>query len=467
MIVMKFGGTSIGNAQRISAVAKIVAKSQKTRQLVIVVSAMNKVTDLLAAAADSAAKKKPAQLDKHLRQLRALHSEAISGLKLAKANETKLREIIDVKFQELEQLLRSVYIIGELSPRALDAILCHGERLSIHLVAEAIKKLGQKAEPLEASDFIRTTDQFGAARPLLKQSEKLAKKAIMPLLKKGLVPVVTGYIGATPDGIITTLGRGGSDYSATILGYCLGADEVWIWTDVDGVMTADPSVVKQAHTLGRLSYNEAAELSYFGAKVLHPLTMVPAALKQIPILIKNSFNPKAPGTKISQRVSKNSHSGKAISTIGGLCLITVQGKGMIGVPGVAAKVFGAIAAQNINVLFISQASSEYNISFVVAADDGQQAVRILQQTFSSEVELKLIEAVRMEEKLAILAVVGEGMRGHPGIAGKIFSALGNSGVNIIAIAQGSSERNISLVIKETNIVKAVNSIHQEFDLAKP
>ncbi|MBI2588789.1 aspartate kinase [Candidatus Saccharibacteria bacterium] len=464
---MKFGGTSIGNAQRIQAVAKIVASWQKTRPVVVVVSAMNKVTDLLVASAESAAKKKRTSMNRNLKQLRRLHLEAISGLGLTKPHEQALLEVINVKFEELEQLLSSVYIIGELSPRALDAILCHGERLSIHLVTEAIRQAGLKAEALEASSFIRTTDQFGAARPLLEESEKLAKKAIMPLLKRSVTPVVTGYIGSTSDGIITTLGRGGSDYSATILGYCLGAEEVWIWTDVDGVMTADPAVVKQAHTLRRLSYNEAAELSYFGAKVLHPLTMVPAALKQIPILIKNSFNPKAPGTKISEQISRNSHSGKAIATIGDLSLITVQGKGMIGVPGVAAKVFGAIAAQNINVLFISQASSEYNISFVVAADDGQRAVRILQETFEPEVKLKLIETVRLEEKLAILAVVGEGMRGHPGIAGKIFSALGNSGVNIIAIAQGSSERNISLVIKQANTKKAVNSIHQEFHLAKP
>jgi len=465
MIIMKFGGTSIASASRLQAVAKLIVAQQSSRRVVVVVSALSGVTDHLVAAATAAAHKKQKQLASELKILYELHMDTASKLKLPKAAQDNLRQIIDDRFLDLEQLLHSVYTLGELTPRALDAILSFGERLSVHLVAQSVRSQGQLAEALEASDFIVTTDQFGKAQPLLDKSARLTKKVLLPLVNKNIVPIITGYIGATGEGVITTLGRGGSDYSATILGYCLGAKEVWIWTDVNGVMTADPRLVSEAHTISALSYNEAAELSYFGAKVLHPLTMLPVALKKIPILIKNTFNPQLEGTKISAATAKNGYSGHAISTLGGLSLITVQGKGMMGVPGVAAKVFGAIAAQEVNVMFISQASSEYNISFVVEHPEGPKAVRILQEAFQLELTTKTIETIKMEEKLAIVAIVGEGMRGQPGIAGKTFSALGAAGVNIRAIAQGSSERNISFVVTSSDVPRAVRSIHKAFHLA--
>lgn len=467
MIVMKFGGSSIGDAKCIQRVAKLIATIQAEQQVVVVVSAMSKVTDLLMKSAQAAAHSNRQELDRTIKQIRNHHQAAIKKLALRDSQTLALDDVCHDKFAELEQLLNSIFILGELTPRALDTIVSYGERLSIQLVAQALESVGIQAEPLEANNFIVTDDQFGEAQPLLQASVQPIKKALLPLLKQSVLPVVTGFIGATEDGILTTLGRGGSDYSATILGNCLDADEVWIWTDVDGVMTADPQVVKGAHTIPALSYSEAAELSYFGAKVLHPLTMVPASLKQIPILIKNTFRPDGTGTKISGTTTTNSHPSKAISTISGLCLVTVQGKGMIGVPGVAAKVFGAIASAKINVLFISQASSEYNISFVVRQADGGRAVRLLQETFVVELAAKTMEMIKLDQNLAIVALVGEGMHGHPGMAGKLFSSLGDSDINITAIAQGSSELNISLVIHEFDLSTAVNSIHRKFHMVQP
>jgi len=467
MIIMKFGGTSLGNAKRIREVAKLIIKLKKNQEVVVVVSAISGVTDLLLASAEAAAARNKAKFKKNLEALGELHWQAARKLGLQEAPAAALSEVIDSRLDELKELLDSIYILGEITLRAQDAILSFGERLNIHLVSAAIKMAGGQAEPLEAGSFIVTDNQFGEARPELAKSKKRVKKAILPLLESGITPIITGYIGATPEGTITTLGRGGSDYSATILGFCLEAKEVWIWTDVNGVMTADPRVVKGAHTIAELTYNEAAELSYFGAKVIHPMTMVPAALKGIPIIIKNTFKPELRGTRITAKNSKNLSSSKAIATIGSLSLITVQGKGMLGVPGVAARLFGTIASEKINVLFISQASSEYNISFVVRHNDGRNAVKALQEIFQFELRAKTIETVKIEEGLAITAVVGEGMRGHPGVAGKVFSALGNKKINIMAIAQGSSELNISMVIKEKDVTKAVKSIHDAFHLAKP
>jgi aspartokinase/homoserine dehydrogenase 1 len=465
-VVMKFGGTSVGSAARIRDAAKIVVEHARTRKVVVVTSAMAKATDMLLAAAMEASTNHRPQLEAGLKRLRDLHDAAAKGLKLDAKTETQLLDTIHAHLDDLEQLLDSVYALRELTPRALDLVVSYGERLSIHLVAAAITQAGAQAEPVEANKLIVTDDQFGGARPLLPQSERQAAPVISQILRQGVVPVVTGFMGANAAGITTTLGRGGSDYTATILGYCIGADEVWIWTDVDGVMTADPRIVAHAHTIPELTYNEAAELSYFGAKVLHPLTMLPASLKQIPIFIKNTFNPTAPGTRISERSANSSSTGKAISSMSKLSLITVQGKGMIGVPGVAAKVFGVIAAEHINVMFISQASSEFNISFVVARDDGPKAAKLLSRAFQPELSDKSIEMVKLAENLAIVAVVGEGMMGQPGIAGTIFTSLGDADVNIIAIAQGSSELNISLVVEGSDVPKAVRSVHDAFHLVK-
>jgi len=463
LVVMKFGGTSVGNARRMQEVAEIVSHSD-FEQRVVVVSAMSGITDLLLSAAHAAADKKHHDFMAAQQAIQTAHHTAIEELALPADQAKHLTAAVNELLEELAHVLESIYALGELSNRAQDLIVSFGERLNIHLVAAALAQKSTPARPVETTKLIVTSNEFGNAQPQLDKSTPKATRVLGKLLDEGIVPVVTGFIGATTDGITTTLGRGGSDYSATILGYCLSAKEVWIWTDVSGVMTADPRLIPHAHTLPILSYEEAAELSYFGAKVLHPLTMVPAALKNIPIIIKNTFQPDDPGTKISKQAQRTKDGGKAITTMKNLSLITVQGKGMTGVPGVAAKVFGTIAAANINVLFISQASSEYNISLVVRHDDGTEAMRILQQTFGTELAKNNIETVKLENNLAIVAVVGEGMKGHPGVAGKTFASLGEEGINIIAIAQGSSERNISLVIAQEDIPVAVRAVHDAFHL---
>lgn len=466
MIVMKFGGTSVGNASRISDVAAIAVTASQKNRVVIVVSAVAGVTNALVAAAKYASDRNQQELEDQLEKIREIYETIITGLQLSSPEGKALRQRIDNHMLHLESLLYSIYELAELSKRSEDLITSFGERMSIHLVAAAINKKGQKAEPVEASELIVTTDRFGNAQPLLEESAKKAKPLITQLLKKNVLPVITGFMGATAQGVITTLGRGGSDYSAAILGNCLDASEVWIWTDVDGVMTADPRIVKDAHSIRVLSYNEATELSYFGAKVLHPLTMMPAVVKEIPIYIKNTFNPDFVGTKIEKNAIDTKHIIKAISTTRSISLITLQGKGMIGVPGVSAKLFGAIALEGINVHFISQASSEFNISFVVQHEDGERTVKIVKHAFQLELMNKYVETVKKEDKLAILAVVGQGMRGKPGIAGKIFSSLGTNAINIRAIAQGSSERNISCLIAENDVPQAVQVIHDAFGLAR-
>lgn len=464
MFVMKFGGTSVGDAERILEVARIVMSERTNQEIVVVVSAMSGVTNLLVSATTAAVHKERPKLQRSLRHLRKMHIDAVRGLELDAEDEKKLTTVIEAKLSELNEFFESMYALGELTPRGYDLVVSYGERMSIHLLVAALVKLGAQAQPFEASELIVTTTDYGDARPLLDESAEQAKPKLLQSLRGGVIPVITGFMGATSDGTVTTLGRGGSDYSATIIGYCIDASEVWIWTDVDGVMTADPRVIDDAQTVSALSYDEAAELSYFGAKVLHPLTIIPASLKNIPIRIKNTFNPAAVGTLISKKIDVTKHAEKAISSTKTLSLITIQGKGMIGAPGIVARVFDIIAAERINILFISQASSEYNISFAVKQHDRARAVEALKNGLEAAFAIKDLEAITHQDDLVIVAVVGEGMRGHPGVAGKIFSALGRCQTNVFAIAQGSSERNISFIIEEKDMPKALRNLHDEFHL---
>jgi len=298
----------------------------------------------------------------------------------------------------------------------------------------------------------------------MEQSQARLRERLLPLVQQGIIPVVTGFMGATTPGIVTTLGRGGSDYSAAILGNCLDADEVQIWTDVDGVMTADPRVVPTARTLPVLSYTEAAELSYFGAKVLHPKTILPVVEKSIPLRIANTFHPTHPGTLIVEKPQKTGKGVKAIASIKGVSLLTVQGKGMMGVPGVAARVFSAVAREKVSVLMISQSSSEQNICFVVEEPHSQQLVQLLEADFREELLFQHIDRIWAQDGVVVIAVVGAGMRGTPGIAAKLFGALGKPGINVLSIAQGSSEYNLSLAVDARDADDAVRHIHQEFRL---
>jgi bifunctional aspartokinase / homoserine dehydrogenase 1 len=335
------------------------------------------------------------------------------------------------------------------------------------MVARTLTELGCPSVSIQGSELIVTDGEHGNASPLPAETREKVRARLLPHLEKGEAVIVSGFMGATETGLLTTLGRGGSDYSATILGAALDAAEIVIWTDVEGVMTADPRLVPAARTLNEISYNEAAALAYFGAKVLHPKTLRPVVDAEIPVWIRNSFEPEKPGTKITKRGHPTARGVKAITAISDVSLITISGRGMFGVPGVAAKTFTAAARAKANVLLISQSSSEIDICFIVSSSDAKRTVEMLDDTFANESAHEQVEQIKVDSDIAIVAVVGEMMRGTPGIAGRTFSCLGKKGLNIIAIAQGSSEYNVSFVVESASMKEAVRAIHDEFQLEHP
>ena len=461
MLVMKFGGTSVGDGARIAEVVRLVkADLAKDPKIAVVVSAMSGVTNSLLNCARAAARGEQAQYETGCQELLRKHRLAVLELiKDAVRCESLLKEVESIIDQSCGRLCYGIQILGEASPRALDAIASVGERLSARLVAAAFQEAGVGAEWVEATELIVTDNNFGDAAPQMPETEAKTRARLLPVLERGHVPVITGFIGATREGVTTTLGRGGSDYSAGIIGSCIKADEVWIWTDVDGVMTADPSIVPNARTLPEITYSEAAELSYYGAKVLHPKTILPVVKDAIPLRIKNSFKPERAGTYIASRTQATTSDVKAITSITGVSMITISGRGMMGVPGIAAKTFTAVASQNVNVLMISQSSSENNICFVINTSEVERTRTALRRALEVEFHHKHVEEIFVHDGVAIIAVVGERMKGTPGIAARIFGAVGRSEANVIAIAQGSSEINVSFVIEQRDVGRAVKTIH--------
>ena len=464
--VMKFGGTSVGNAECIRRAADIIARAAGEGSVVAVVSAMGGVTNRLIEAAQASAVGDMAAAGNLAETLRQQHQGAIEIL-VGDGDEraqlaAELRQIIE----EVTSLCRGTALLRELTPRTLDAISSAGERLSARLLASALRELGLNAAAVDATELIVTDNHSGRAEPLMAETRERATARLAPLLAERSVPVVTGFIGATVDGKLTTLGRGGSDYSATILGAALDAKEIIIWTDVDGVLTADPRLVPEARTLQEISYNEAAELAYFGAKVLHPKTLRPVSEAGIPVWIRNSFLPEGNGTKITTTGHPTRRGVKAITAMSNVTLITVGGRGIVGLPGVAAKTFTAAASAQANVLLISQSSSGNDICFIIDSGDADRTVAQLRQAFAFDLAHNEVEHINVNAGIAIVAVVGDRMRGTPGIAGRTFSALGRRGVNIIAIAQGSSEFNVSLVVEAALMREVVQALHSEFGLQK-
>jgi len=467
ILTMKFGGTSMGDATRLSEVADIIQRAlAEGHRVVAVVSAMSGVTNALVEASRTAAAGDDTRFpqiraelwDRHRRTV----EEVICDPQLRAELETEIRAHLD----DLESFCRSIFILGELTDRALDMVSSMGERLSARMLAAILRDRGVDSQAVETQGVVVTNGRHGDAEPLLEETKKKVEEALLPLLRRGIVPVVTGFIGATSQGVITTLGRGGSDYTASILGSCLGEGEIWIWTDVDGVMTADPKVVPDARTIPQLSYKEVAELSYFGAKVVHPKTIGPAMEADMPIRIKNTFEPSHVGTLISRDSEASERAVKAVTAIRHLSLVTVEGRGMMGVPGVAAKVFTAVARASVNVLMISQSSSEQNICFVVREEKSLQAIRALEEEFALEMSRGDIDRTWSQDDVAIIAVVGAGMKGTPGVAAGTFEALGSDGINVISIAQGSSEFNISFVTSGEDVDRAVRNIHRKFGLGQ-
>jgi aspartate kinase len=460
-LIMKFGGTSVGSAAALRATADIVRAAQANWPRVVVVSsAMSGVTDALLKGAHTAADGDANTFRSIAQELRARHLTTLSDLVQQPEHSSVARATVEVYLSEFESLCHAVNVLGEASPRALDAISSLGERMSIQLLAAYLKSIGLAAEPIESSELVVTDAHFQAANPIGDLTRSNTQKRLDPLLDKGVVPIVTGFIGATQDGATTTLGRGGSDFSAAILGVALDADEVWIWTDVDGVMTTDPHIDPAAQTLPELTYREISELAYYGAKVLHPKTIRPVVERDIALWIKNTFNPQQPGTQI---VKDNGHivgGIKAVTVIRGQTMITVEGRGMLGVPGVAARTFGAVARTHTSVSLITQASSEQSICFTVPENLTSSVCAALHDEFRRELADRDIDDIAVLENVVIVTVVGAGMRHTPGIAGRVFGALGTERLNIIAIAQGSSECSISLIVDKGDADAAVRTIHR-------
>ncbi len=464
-LIMKFGGTSVGSVDAIRRSAEIVKSARADwPQICVVISAMSGVTDLLLQTAQAAASGDLWAMPAALTQLADRHLKALGELNPSPEG----RAEVEAWLSEFESLTRAIGVLGETTPRALDAVASLGERMNMHLVAGALANRGVCARAVDASEVVVTDSTYQSASPDMVATRVKAGQVLRPLLADGTIPVITGFIGATPAGQVTTLGRGGSDYSAAILGVVLDAAEVWIWTDVNGVMTADPRVVPEARTLPTVTYSEISELAYYGAKVLHPRTIRPVVEAGIALWVKNTFNPTGPGTRIVADNSMPRAIGhgeapgaiKAVTAIQSQKLITLQGRGMLGVPGIAARTFMAVARTKTSVVMISQASSEQSICFVVPADHAAPVVAELQAEFRSELEHGLVDSVLDSEEIVIVTVVGSGMKHTPGVAARVFGALGQAQVNVIAIAQGSSECSISLAVTAAEAEQAVRAIHQ-------
>ena len=460
MKILKFGGSSVGTSERIKNVVDIVINSQKTNgNVAVVFSAFQGVTDLLIEAGNTAANGDKSYLDIY-NNLYVKHKEMLYTL----ISTPKIQEysiIVDDILKELSDLLHGVFLIKELTPKTLDYVMSFGERLSAQTISFCLIEKNIPAKFCDSRLIIKTDDNFGSAKVNLVVTYKTIKEYFTGNSK---LQIITGFIGSNNNNETTTLGRGGSDYSAAIFGAALDVEEIEIWTDVNGVLTADPRKVKNAFSVSSLSYEEAMELSHFGAKVIHPPTMYPALVKNIPIRIKNTFNPNFVGTFIGSKKQpeKETYRIKGISSIDEVSLLRIQGPGMVGVAGIAKRLFGSLASAGINIILITQASSEHSICIAVLPKYKIKAKNIIETEFIYEIKDGIVNEVILENELSIIAIVGENMRLTAGNAGKVFQSLGKNGINIIAIAQGSSELNISMVIAKRELEKALNVIHNEF-----
>jgi bifunctional aspartokinase / homoserine dehydrogenase 1 len=464
--VMKFGGTSVGDATAIQKVVDIIRNASRNCDVVVVVSAMGGVTNQLLDAATAAERGDRKQVAEIFDELRRRHASAAAALIRSASDRERFARSIHEVFQEGDRLCQGTILLRELTLRARDSISSLGERLSAPLIAAALAESGAPSEAIESSHLIVTNSNHGAADPWMDLTMERCESRLRPLLQQGIVPVVTGFIGATAEGVLTTLGRGGSDYSASILGAALGSDEIIIWTDVDGMLTADPRVVSGACTIPEISYREAAELAYFGAKVLHPKTLRAITQSGIPVWIRNTFAPDRPGTKITPGGSPRSRGVKAVTAVGDVSLITVGGKGIIGIPDVLGRTFAATAMARANILVISHSSSQNDICLVVSAADARRTADALRREFAQDLVREEDEHITIDENVRIVTVVGRDMRGISGIVGRVFGALGRKNVNVVAIAQGTSDCNLSFVVAQKDVQTALLAIHHEFRLGK-
>ncbi len=460
MKILKFGGSSIGSAEKIKNVIEIISQSKKKNQhIAVIVSAFGNTTDELIKISKMA-EKGDTSYKKELAQLESKHIDIVKAF-IKNKQQDDVIEVFNSTKVELDNVLNGVFLIKELSPKTLDFIMSFGERFSAYIISEILKVQGINSEYLDARNLIKTDDNFGSAKVHIDTTYNNIKKYFE---SHNHLQIITGFIGSSLNEETTTLGRGGGDYTASIIGSALDAKEIEIWTDVDGFMTADPKKVRKSFSIDSMTYEEAMEMSHFGAKVMHPPTMRPAAEKDIPICIRNTFNPEFKGTVISKEAFPQLPV-SGISSIDDIALIRVQGSGMIGIVGISRRLFKCLSKENINIILISQASSEHSICFAVDPHSANKSKKVIEKEFSYEIWNHQVDEVIIERNLSIIAVVGENMRKTPGIAGRLFQALGRNGINVIAIAQGSSERNISVVISKKDGSKALNAIHESFFLS--
>ena len=461
MKVLKFGGSSVAKPERIEQVISILKKYYSEGQkFTVVFSAFGGVTDSLIEMSRLAANGDE-NYKTVLEDFSKRHFDAVDHL-ISSEYIDQAKKDLNANHDVLKGLLKGIFLVREASKRTMDYVLSFGERNSCYIIANALKSTGVPSEYLDARSIIKTDSSFSSAKVVFDKTFELinAHYKAHPSLQ-----IVTGFIATAKNGLTTTLGRGGSDYTASILAAGLEAEVIEIWTDVNGVLTADPRKVKSAFTIPTLTYAEAMEMSHFGAKVIYPPTLQPALKKQIPIIIKNTFNPSHNGSFISQKSDDNGHVVKGISSIGEIALLTLQGSGLFGVPGISARLFGALANGDINVIMITQGSSEHSISFAIDPKKAKQAASFVDKAFEFEILNGVVEKVKVEKELSVIAIIGENMRLQPGIAGRLFQALGKNGINCVAIAQGSSELNVSVVVPKSDESKALNALHESFFLS--
>ncbi len=462
-LVVKFGGTSISTAKNIKSVAKFIHSLSKKNQVAVVCSAVNDVTDQLLDISEFIQKGNKdsanSMLHKIIKEHKQLAKDSVSNQKIRK----KLFEKLDFNISELEGLLHGMILLGEVTPRSLDYLISFGERLSIEIVSHALSDLSSKTVALTGKDVgIVTDSNFGSSKPLMDTTRLRVSKTMEPLLAKKIIPVIGGFAGADQHGHITTFGRGGSDYTATIIASCTKADEVWLMSDVDGLMSADPKLVKNAKVIPEVSYVEAMEMALFGAKQIHPRSFEPLLSKKIPMRIRNTFNVENPGTSVTAAPDEaTNRTVKCVSAIRHNGLIDVRGGSMVGAPGTAATIFSLLAKAGVNIMMISQSPSESSISIVVKKNDLDRAVNTLEMNLLG----KVIKKIDVTVDVAIIALIGSGMRGMVGVASKVFGAAARNKVNVIMIAQGSSELNLAFVVKDNDCESVVKALHDEFNLA--
>ena len=462
MKVLKFGGSSVAEPERIRSIVDILkGYYTKGEKFTVVFSAFGGVTDMLIEMGNLAAKGDEAYQEK-FDAFRQRHIDAVDELLRGEYKAMVLPEM-ERSNEVLKNLLYGIFLVREASKRTMDYVLSFGERNSAFIISHVLRQSGINASYLDARRIIKTDKTFGAGRVDFKLTYQKIREHYA---QHPDVQVVTGFVASAKGGLTTTLGRGGSDYTASLIAAGLEASGIEIWTDVDGVLTADPRRVRRAFTIPSMTYAEAMEMSHFGAKVIYPPTLQPALLKKIPLYIKNTFNSNFAGTLISSRPDLDAHAVKGISSIGDVALITLSGSGLFGVPGIAGRLFSSLATADINIILITQGSSEHSISFAVQPSVANRARKRVEAEFEYEMSMNVVDPVKIEEDLSVVAIIGENMRYQPGISGRLFQAMGKNGINAVAIAQGSSELNISVVINRSDEAKALNALHEAFFLSE-